>query len=395
MAGALDGIKVVDLTRMAPGPFCTMILGDLGADILRVEQPPGEGRPVAVQDQQAAERAAAFNASNRNKRSMALNLRHPEAQQVLYQLCKDADVFVEGYRPGVVDRLNCNYDTISAINPRIVYCSISGFGQTGPLRLVPGHDINYISVGGALSLIGEAGGPPVPPQNIVADFAGGGLTAAMGILAALMARERTGKGQNVDIAMSDGSSYLISSMISGYLATGKVGRRGTTATSGSVVPYYGVYECSDGRYLSLGCMEPHFWEPLCRAMGHEDFIPHEFTVEKHAGMTQAFRDDFKTRTREEWFNYLVNAGDIAVTKVLEIDDMPDDPQVQAREMIIDVGEVNGERVRHVGFGPKLSDTPASVRTLGPLTGEHTDEVLRGLGYTGAQALTMRQQGVVA
>jgi crotonobetainyl-CoA:carnitine CoA-transferase CaiB-like acyl-CoA transferase len=391
VTSALEGIKVVDLTRMAPGPFCTMVLGDLGADVLRVEQPPQEG---AAPDEKAAQRAAAFNALNRNKRSIAINLRNADGQEVLHRLVRDADVVVEGYRPGVVDRLRADYATLSAINPRIICCSISGFGQNGPMRLVPGHDINYISVGGALSLIGEDGGPPVPPMNIVADFAGGGLHAAMAIMAALLARERTGKGQYVDIAMSDGSTYLIASMISGYLQSGKVSRRGTTATSGAV-PYYGAYECSDGKYLSLGCMEAHFWEPLCKAMGRDDFVPQQHDLSKHPEHFRVFREAFKTRTRDDWFDYLVNAGDIAVAKILEIDDMPDDPQVQARNLIMEVGSVNGETVRHVGFGPKLSDTPASVRSLGVVTGQNTDEVLSGLGYSGAQALSLRQQGAVA
>ncbi len=391
MTSALEGIKVIDLTRMAPGPFCTMVLGDLGADVLRVEQPPQAG---AATDEKAAQRAAAFNALNRNTRSIAINLRNPDGQEVLHRLCRDADIVLEGYRPGVVERLRADYATLSAINPRIICCSISGFGQTGPMRLVPGHDINYISVGGALGLIGEAGGPPVPPMNIVADFAGGGLHAAMAIMAALLARERTGKGQYVDIAMSDGSTYLIASMISGYLQSGNVARRGTTATSGAV-PFYGAYECGDGKYISLGCMEAHFWEPLCKAMGRDDFIPQQHDVSKHPEHFQVFREAFLTKPRDEWFDYLVNAGDIAVAKILEIDDMPDDPQVQARNLFIDAGTVNGETVRQVGFGPKLSDTPASVRSLGVVTGQNTDEVLSGLGYSGAQTLSLRQQGAVA
>ncbi|MBH52187.1 MAG: hypothetical protein CL785_03420 [Chloroflexi bacterium] len=393
MTSILEGIKVIDLTRMAPGPFCTMILGDLGAEVLRVEQPPADGGPQTSEQKKQAKRAAAFNALNRNKRSMAVNLRDAQGQEILHKLVKDADVLVEGYRPGVVDRLNADYKTLSAINPRLIYCSISGFGQTGPLRLVPGHDINYISVGGALSLIGNDGGPPIPPQNIVADFAGGGLHAAMAILGALFSRERTGKGQNVDIAMSDGSTYLISSMISSYLASGEVGRRGTTATAGAV-PYYGAYQCSDGKYLSLGCMEAHFWEPLCKALGHDDFIPFQHDKSKHPEQFAAFTADFKTKTRDEWVDYLQNAGDIAVARILDIDDMENDDHVQARNLIMTVGEVDGETVKHVGFGPKFSDTPATVRSLGPITGEHTDTILEELGYSSDQASALRDGGIV-
>ena len=191
MAMALQGIKVVDLSRMAPGPFCTMVLGDLGADVIRVEE-PGGGRMArersAGVDEDAARRNAAFNALNRNKRSIALNLKDEAARKVLRELVIDADVFVEGFRPGVVSRLGCDYETLSEINPRLVYCSLSGYGQDGPYSGLVGHDINYISVGGALGIIGQPGGPPVIPYNIIADFAGGGLHAATAIQAAIIAR---------------------------------------------------------------------------------------------------------------------------------------------------------------------------------------------------------------
>ena len=207
METALKGIKVVDLSRMAPGPFCTMALGDLGAEVIRVEE-PGGGRMArergAGAEQAEVRRRAAFNALNRNKRSIALNLKHQDAQGVLHRLVEDADVFVEGFRPGVVSRLGCDYETLAEINRKLVYCSLSGYGQDGPYSDLVGHDINYISVGGALGVIGASEGPPIIPYNIIADYAGGGFHAAMAILAALMARQHTGRGQYVDIAMSDG-----------------------------------------------------------------------------------------------------------------------------------------------------------------------------------------------
>ena len=210
MLQALQGIKIVDLTKHAPGPFCTMVLGDLGAEVTRVEQAVTKSDRGRHWDDKKERRDAAFNALNRNKRSIALNLKHSVSKKILHALCEQADVFVEGFRPGVVDRLGCDYATISSINPRIVYCSISGFGQSGPYRTLAGHDINYISIGGALHAIGERGGPPAIPQNILADYAAGGLHAAVGILSALMARGHTGKGQFVDISMTDGVIYLLS-----------------------------------------------------------------------------------------------------------------------------------------------------------------------------------------
>src|SRR3990170_6270035 len=197
----LEGIRVLDLTRLAPGPFCTMLLGDLGADVIIVEEPPGVGRRFDIG---MSERAQAYNALGRNKRSVGLNLKEPRAQEAFLRMAEKADVVVEGFRPGVVKRLGVDYETVSARNPRIVYCSLSGYGQTGPYAMLVGHDINYISVGGALGGIGWPGSPPAIPMNIIADFAGGGLYAAFSILAAVIAREKTGRGQYVDVAMSDG-----------------------------------------------------------------------------------------------------------------------------------------------------------------------------------------------
>ena len=254
MPTALQGIRVVDLSRMAPGPFCTMVLGDLGADVVRVEE-PGGGRMALTRagesDQATVERRAAFNALNRNKRSICLNLKDASAQEALHRLVAHADVFVEGFRPGVVSRLGCDYETLSAINPRLVYCSLSGYGQDGPYSNLVGHDINYISVGGALGVIGAADGPPVIPYNIIADYAGGGFHAATAILAALMARNNTGKGQYVDVAMSDGVAYMLASLFSEYFATGAVPQRGVMGLNGGA-PYYNVYRCKTAATSASG-----------------------------------------------------------------------------------------------------------------------------------------------
>ena len=211
MAMALEGIKVLDLSRLAPGPYCSMLLADFGADVTLVEAVPGVNAKLAgpAADPEAAKRAAAYNALGRGKRSIALNLKNEAAREVFYELVRGADVVLEGFRPGVVNRLGVDYETLSAINPRIVYCSLSGFGQTGPYSNLVGHDINYISIGGALGVIGRPGTAPAIPVNLLADFAGGGLMAAFAICAALLAREHTGRGQTVDIAMSDGVLSLM------------------------------------------------------------------------------------------------------------------------------------------------------------------------------------------
>ncbi len=394
MPGALDGIKVVDLSRMAPGPFCTMALGDLGADVIRVEE-PGGGRMARERASEAREtelrRRAAFNALNRNKRSIALNLKHPDAREVLYRLVGDADVFVEGFRPGVVSRLGCDFETLSEINPRLVYCSLSGYGQDGPYSNLVGHDINYISVGGALGVIGAADGPPVIPYNIIADYAGGGLHAAMAILAALMARQHTSRGQYVDIAMSDGVAYILASLLSEYFATGTVPSRGEMGLNGGA-PYYNVYRCRDGRYISVGCIEPWFWSTLCRTIGREDLIEGQFETDRAASVRGELEREFATKNRDEWWELLSGVDNIAVAKVSSLDEVATDSQNLHRRMVVDAGEVDGQTVRQVGIGPKLSETPGSIRSLGATVGQHTEEILEELGYSSDEVAAMRESG---
>ena len=394
MAGALQGVKVVDLSRMAPGPFCTMALGDLGADVIRVEE-PGGGRMTRERSGDSGEvevkRRAAFNALNRNKRSIALNLKHSDAQEVLHRLVGDADVFVEGFRPGVVSRLGCDYETLNEVNPRLVYCSLSGYGQDGPYSDLVGHDINYISVGGALGIIGSADGPPIIPYNIIADYAGGGFHAAMAILAALMARQHTGKGQYVDIAMSDGVTYMLASLLSEYFATGAVPTRGEMGLNGGA-PYYNVYRCKDGKYISVGCIEPWFWSTLCRTLGRVDLIEGQFEPGRAEFVKSELESVFQSKDRDEWWEILSEVDNIAVAKVSSLDEVVVDSQNLHRQMIVDVGEVDGQPVRQVGIGPKLSETPGSVRSLGATVGQHTGEILSELGYSTQEIARIRKSG---
>ena len=396
MSTALEGIKVIDLTRLAPGPFCTMVLGDLGADVIRVEE-PGGGRMARERsgdsDSTQARRRSAFNALNRNKRSIALNLKNDEARAVLHRLCQDADVFIEGFRPGVVSRLSCDYESLRAINPRLVYCSLSGYGQDGPYRDLVGHDINYISVGGALGVMGTQEGGPSIPMNIIADFAGGGLHAAMAIMAALMARNHTGRGQMVDIAMSDGVAYLMASMLSEYFSSGTVPVPGGVTLNGGA-PYYNVYRCNDGKYLSVGCIEPWFWATLCRAIDREDLIEGQFESDNSERVLAELRSTFAQRDREDWWTALRNVDNIAVAKVYSLDEMVDDPQNLHRRMVVDAGTLNGEVVRQVGIGPKLSETPGTIRMLGATVGQHTREILDSLGYDSSTVSRLIEDGAV-
>ena len=386
---ALEGIKVLDFCRNAPGMFATMILADLGADVLMVERPMDETRAAyerivaGIETPEDERRHASFNALQRNKRSIALNLKEPEALEIFRQLASDADVVVEGFRPGVVNRLGVGYEQVKEINPRAVYCSVSGYGQTGPYSQMAGHDINYISFAGALGLIGDTpDGKPAIPLNLIADYAGGGLCGAVGILAALMAREKTRRGQYVDIAMTEGVLYMLCGMVADALSQGYQPTRGGTRLNGGS-PYYNVYRTADGKYFSIAAIEPWFWENLCRAIGREDMIPHQQVGdEKQAEIARVLEATFLTKTRDEWFDALRDAN-ISVGKVYDLDEALNDPQALARGMVVEL-EADGVpegKVYQPGIPFQLSETPGAVRHPGSVTGQHTAEVLAALGYS--------------
>ena len=392
MAMALEGIKVLDLTRLAPGPYCTMFLADLGADIIKIE--PGGGRAQAFSGALGGEERRAYDAENRNKRSIVLNLKAEEARQVFYELAKDADVIVEEFRPGVVKRLGVDYDTIKKMNPRIVYCSVTGYGQDGPYQELSGHDINYISIAGAQSIVGERDGPPAVIGNLIADYAAGGMQGAIGILAALMARERTGKGQYVDISMTDGVLSLMHAEAAQYFSSGFVPTRGDILSFGGM-PFYNIYETKDGKYVSLGALEPWFYQNLCNALGREDFGPHEFDKgEKREEIFAFFRETFRTKTRDEWVEMLRQA-DVPVAPVYSLDEVFTDPQMLHRKMVLELDHPKMGKVKQVGVSIKLSDTPGGVRSLAPVAGQHTDEILAGLGYSKEKIEELRSSGAVA
>lgn len=402
---ALEGIRVLDLTHLAPGALCTMILGDLGADVIRIEAPPGVGgrgaglgiSPVGEEGR----RRAAFDALNRNKRSVGLNLRSELGRDIFYKLARTADVVVEGFRPGVVKRLAVDYESVRPINPRIVYCSLSGYGQDGPYSKFSGHDINYISIAGALNLIGTPGQAPVIPLNLLADFAGASLHGVIGIMSALIARNKTGKGQYVDISYTDGAMSLITWFISQYLATGILFNKGETWLHGAY-PYYGLYQAKDGKYVSIGCVEPWFWENLCRALGKEEYIPYcispEHFFHKPEGeiwerIFSDLRQIFLTKTRDEWFDFLCQK-DVPVGKVYTLDEVFRDPQVLHRQMVVELEHPTIGKLRQPGIAIKLSETPGKIRRLAPIFGEHTEEILLELGYAQSQIAELRESSVI-
>jgi crotonobetainyl-CoA:carnitine CoA-transferase CaiB-like acyl-CoA transferase len=362
-----------------------MLLADLGADVVVVEEAPGAGRRFDVG---MSDRAQAFNALGRNKRSIGLNLKDGAARDVFYRLADGADVVLEGFRPGVVKRLGVDYETIAARNPRIVYCSLSGYGQTGPYAGLVGHDINYISIGGALGVTGWPGQPPALPLNIIADFAGGGLYAAFAILAAVIARGTTGRGQYVDMAMSDGVTNLMAMAVSGYFSSDHVPGPGVEFLNGAV-PFNNVYQAADDKWLSIGCLEPWFWQELCQALGCEQFVPHQNNREMFPEMFDFLRAKFREKTRDAWFEEL-RRRDICVAPVYDLAEVFADPHVKARGMIAEVAHPEFGVVRQVGVAPKFSDTPGAVRTTAPKRGQHTEDVLREAGYTDEEIAALRE-----
>jgi crotonobetainyl-CoA:carnitine CoA-transferase CaiB-like acyl-CoA transferase len=370
-----------------------MLLADFGADVTLVEAVPGASAKLGggLRGNDGAERAAAYNALGRGKKSIALNLKDEAAREIFYSMVKSADVVIEGFRPGVVKRLGVDYDTLAKINPRIICCSISGFGQTGPYSNLVGHDINYISVGGALGVTGRPGSAPAIPVNIVADFAGGGLTAAFAICLAIIAREKTGRGQNVDIGMSDGVLSLMTSAFSGLFSSGRPIRPGEFMLNGSV-PWYNTYKCSDGRWFSIGSIEPHFYEALCRVLGLEEYLGGQHESAIHPEMQAKYTAIFATKTADEWME-IMSKYDICAAPVLEMENVITNPHNLARGMVVEVDSPIG-KVKQIGIGPKLSDTPGQVRTTAPVIGQHTDAVLSGLGFDAAKIAALREAGTV-
>ena len=395
--GVLDGIKILELARVAPGELCTMLLADMGADVLKIETPDPKGPPGAEEA-----RRAAFAFVNRNKRSMTLNLKSPDGQAIFTKLARTADIIVEGFRPGVMKRLGGDYETIRALNPRIVYCSLSGFGQDGPYRDYPAHDMNYLSMAGVLGLIGEADRKPAIPLNIIADYAGASLHGALGIVLALYGRERTGRGQHVDVSYLDTSLSLLAATpnMRFFFSDGQAPRRGAGFLGGSY-PYYAIYETKDAKLLTIGCTEPWLWENFCKAIGRPDFVrfarkPDQFVRAANADEDAARREIesiMRTRTRDEWYDFLVKA-DVCAGKVYDVAEVPTDPQVQHRQMIVEVQHPTHGRIKQVGIAIKLSETPGSIRRAAPASGEHTEDVLKDLGLSAAEIAKLRQQTVI-
>ena len=369
MSGTLAGLRVLDLSRLLPGPFCSLLLSDFGADVIKVED-TGMGDYLRWWEPMADEgRSAMFGALNRGKRSVALDLKQPEGAEAFRRLAATADVVLESFRPGVMDRLGVGYETLERDNPGLVYCAITGYGQDGPYRDRPGHDLNYLGLTGLLDLSGEADGPPVQAAGQIADIGGGALMAAFGILAALRERDRSGQGQFVDVSMTDGALSWLAMVAGRYLSDGTEPRRGDELLGGGYVCYR-PYACADG-HVTLGALEPKFFRAFCEGVGREDLIAHQFDRTGGAAHRE-LEQIFAQRTRAGWQAF-ASEHDCCLEPVLTVAEALESELVRARGMVIGA---------QLAPPVKFSRTPADPQPdPGPRLGEHTDEVLREIGST--------------
>jgi alpha-methylacyl-CoA racemase len=395
VSGALADIKVLDLSRLLPGGFCSLMLADFGADVLKVED-TGMGdyvrwSPPYHDGAEDSAKSALFLSLNRGKRSIRLNLKEDAGREVLLKLARRYDVLLESFRPGVMDRLGVGPERLRDENPRLVYCSISGYGQDGPYTARSGHDMNYLGLNGLLGLTGEPDGPPVQPAGQIADLGGGALMAAFGILAALRERERSGQGQIVDASMFDGSLSWLAMVAARYLCDGVVPGRGGLDLAGGLICYR-PYACRDG-WVTLAALEPKFWLEWCRGVGREDLVDEQFETpgsEAHAEVERIFL----ARTRDEWSEFAAR-HDCCLEPVFALDEALDSALVRAREMVVEVDQPGTDGVRMLGVPVKLSRTPGAPAGPGPALGQHTDEVLRALGYSAGELSSLRESGAVA
>jgi len=380
MGCALEGIKIIDLSRMLPGPYCSMILADHGA------------RVIAIEDKRFMADDIFLSPVNRNKDHMTLNLKTKEGQEIFFKLIREADVLMEGFRPDVTKKLGIDYETLKNVNPRIIYCSITGYGQDGPLRDIAGHDVNYLSFAGILGIIGEKDGSPCIPGIQIADLVGGGMNAAIGILLALVARERTGKGQYIDISMTDGMVGLLPVPLHIFQKNGIVPQRSDSFLSHRYA-CYNVYETADGRYISIGAVENRFWQNLCNVFGVPEYGPLQYDDNHRDEILDFVRSAFKKKTLEQWIEVLRDK-DVCWGKVQDLTEVLNDPLFLARDMIGEVKDNKGKSVKLLGVPVKLSDTPGSIRTAPVSFGESTKKILEELGYTNKEIEELIEKSVV-
>jgi crotonobetainyl-CoA:carnitine CoA-transferase CaiB-like acyl-CoA transferase len=395
MARALDGIRIIDFSKALAGPYCTMLLADMGAEVIKVEM-PGSGDdsrgwgPPFIEGE-----AAYFLSVNRNKKSITLNLKDPKAKEIALKIIEKADIVLESNRPGVMTKLGLDYETVKKINPEIIYCSISGFGQTGPYSKRPGFDQVIQGYGGIMGLTGEKGGGPLKVGIAVTDIATG-MFAATGILTALYHRERTGQGQHVDASMLDGQVSWLTYQAGRYLASGNVPQRIGSAHP-LIVPYQD-FEASDG-FINIAAGNDNLWKKFCTATDLNDiaddpkFATNPKRVENRDEVVAIVSKKIKTKTMQEWLDILNDAG-VPCGPIYTVDQIFKDPQVLAREMLVEVDHPKCGKIQVIGSPIKLSETPAEITTHPPMLGEHNSSILQEFGFSEEDITKLKEDKVI-
>jgi alpha-methylacyl-CoA racemase len=379
--GVLSGYRVIELAGIGPGPMCAMLLSDMGADVLRIDRSADAGLGIAMDPK--------YSLLNRGRRSAAFDLKKPEAIEAVLKLVEKADALIEGFRPGVTERLGLGPDDCLKRNPRLIYGRMTGWGQEGPLAHAAGHDINYIALSGALHSIGRKGEAPVPPLNLVGDFGGGALYLALGVVAGLLEAQKSGKGQVVDAAMIDGAASLMTAIYGMHGAGFWSDERGSNILD-TGAHYYDVYETKDGKYVAIGSIEAKFYAELLRLSGLQgEELPHQQDRKSWPKMKDRVKKLFLTKTRDEWCK-IMEGSDICFAPVLSMTEAPNHPHNQHRGTFVEAGGVT-----QPGPAPRFSRTPSKIQRPPARPGEHTEEALRDWGFANADLETLRKCGAIA
>ncbi|PKM75949.1 MAG: CoA transferase [Firmicutes bacterium HGW-Firmicutes-15] len=393
MSLPLEGIKVLDLSRYLPGPFCTQILADFGAEVIKVEDPKGGDLGRSLTPLIEGE-SARFYTVNRNKKSITIDLKKEEGKAIFRKLAASSDIVVDQFRPGVMKKMGLDFESLRAINEGIIYCAITGYGMTGPLRDTAGHDLNYLNLSGVTELTGSYQSMPAMSGVQIADISGGTLYSVIAILLALSSREKTGQGQLCDVAMMDASISLLAYTLGEWAGWGRLPERGNDVLTGGYA-CYNVYKTKDNRYVSLGAVEDKFWAEFCEKIGRPEYIKLQWNTLLQQDIQADVRAIMMGKTRDEWVEFFASS-DICFTPVLTLDEMCSHPQVSAREMIIKLTNVrgSGKDVPLTGVPIKLSGTPGVAKLNFPKLGEHTNELLIEAGYTVEEIDEFKKLGAV-